>query len=122
MGCVMSTRIGRIGESLACLRLRLAGHRILLRNWTWRYGELDLVTQRGRTIHIVEVKTCIRARDVSARMTRQKRRRVVRSADAVGRRLRTDYDAVAFDLVEVTLSPWPRVRVWYDVLDPEEEG
>ena len=118
----MSTRIGRIGEWLACWRLRLAGHRILLRNWTWRYGELDLVTQRDRTVHIVEVKSCITARDVSVRMTREKRRRVVRSAEAVSRRLRTDYDTVAFDLVEVTLWPWPRVRVWYDAMDPEEEG
>ena len=50
-------RTGRIGEWLCAMFLRLKGYTVLARNWTCRYGELDIVARRHRTLVFVEVKT-----------------------------------------------------------------
>lgn len=49
--------IGNWGESVAAEYLRRRGFRILGRNIAFKTGELDIVAQKGRVIHIVEVKT-----------------------------------------------------------------
>ena len=54
---------GRYGENIACTYLREHGYVILDRNWSGRYGELDIVAvspyENGRKTHttIIEVKT-----------------------------------------------------------------
>ncbi|MBC6444852.1 MAG: YraN family protein [Alphaproteobacteria bacterium GM202ARS2] len=50
-------RIGILGEHLCALFLRLKGYTVLARNWTCRYGELDIVAKRRSTLVFVEVKT-----------------------------------------------------------------
>ncbi|MFN4283589.1 MAG: YraN family protein [Alphaproteobacteria bacterium] len=49
-------RIGRRGETLAVWRLRLAGWRILARDWRSPAGEIDIIARRGRLVLFVEVK------------------------------------------------------------------
>ena len=49
--------VGSRGEEEACNWLVGQGHRILRRNWRASHLELDIITIRERTIHIVEVKT-----------------------------------------------------------------
>ena len=49
--------IGDKGENKVALKYRLNGYKIIARNFSCRYGELDIVAQKGDTVVIVEVKT-----------------------------------------------------------------
>lgn len=51
--------IGNQGETSVCAYLQKLGFRILGRNISFKTGELDIVAQKGRIIHIVEVKTLL---------------------------------------------------------------
>lgn len=48
--------LGARAESRAAALLQAAGFRILLRNYRWRGGELDLVAQRAQLLVIAEVR------------------------------------------------------------------
>ena len=47
---------GKLAESMALDKLRQRGWRLLNRNWSCRWGELDLVLQKDRRLLVVEVK------------------------------------------------------------------
>ncbi len=49
--------IGKAGETAACVYLRSKGHNVLARNMKIGRGEIDILTIKDKTIHIVEVKT-----------------------------------------------------------------
>jgi len=53
-------RIGRIGEDVAARYLRGRGFSVLERNYRKKWGELDIVAERGGAIRFVEVKTVTR--------------------------------------------------------------
>lgn len=48
--------IGRQGEDLALAFLVQKGWQLVDRNWTNRYGEIDLIVQKEQEIRFVEVK------------------------------------------------------------------
>ena len=50
-------QIGKIGESLAAEHLKVQGYEIRAQNYRTRFGEIDLIVQKGRQIVFVEVKT-----------------------------------------------------------------
>ncbi|HET8900156.1 MAG TPA: YraN family protein [Rhodanobacteraceae bacterium] len=96
---------GAAFETLACRHLEAAGLRLLERNFTTRYGELDLVMMDGATLVFVEVR--YRAGQdfggALASITATKRARLVRAASlylAAHPRLAQSpsrFDVVAFD-------------------------
>ncbi|MDE1988327.1 MAG: YraN family protein [Patescibacteria group bacterium] len=49
--------IGKIGEETACKFLMKHGYHIVLKNYWKKWGEIDIITQKDRVIHFVEVKT-----------------------------------------------------------------
>lgn len=49
--------LSRRGEREACRYLKKRGYRILQKRFRTRFGEIDVVAQRGRTVCFVEVKT-----------------------------------------------------------------
>ena len=49
-------KIGNIGESLACRFLEGRGFKIMERNYRKKWGELDIVAEKGGVLHFVEVK------------------------------------------------------------------
>lgn len=53
-------QIGKIGEDLACLFLKKHGYAVINRNYWKKWGEIDIVAQRGRDLRFVEVKTVSR--------------------------------------------------------------
>jgi len=48
--------LGKHAEELACTYLAERNFRILGRNWRRSWGELDIIAQRERTLHFIEVK------------------------------------------------------------------
>ncbi|MDO5696723.1 MAG: YraN family protein [Dermatophilus congolensis] len=49
--------LGAFGEQAASEMLTASGMAVLDRNWTSRYGEIDIVARDGATLVVVEVKT-----------------------------------------------------------------
>jgi len=49
-------RLGRVAETCAVWRLRLAGYSILARRYKTKLGEIDIVARRGAVLAFVEVK------------------------------------------------------------------
>lgn len=101
--------LGLRAETLAALRLQLAGWRILDRRFLAAGGEIDIVARRGDCVAFVEVKTRASMDAAASSITPQKVRRMRRAANvwlarnpwAAGRTLRID---------AVFLAPrrWPR--------------
>ncbi|MDD4989845.1 MAG: YraN family protein [Candidatus Pacebacteria bacterium] len=50
-------QVGNIGENIAADYLKKNGYQILARNFKTKWGELDIVASRNKTIVFVEVKT-----------------------------------------------------------------
>ena len=53
---------GETGEQLACNYLVERGHKIVERNYLKKWGEIDIISQKGQVWHFVEVKTVTRDR------------------------------------------------------------
>ena len=49
-------QLGRKGEDMAAQALINQGYQILSRNYQNRYGEIDLIAQKGDCLYFVEVK------------------------------------------------------------------
>lgn len=73
-------RRGRLAESAAVWRLRLAGWRILARRWRSAAGEIDIVARRGGIVAFVEVKARVRREDALLAVTPRQQRRIARAA------------------------------------------
>lgn len=52
-------KIGALGESIVCEYLKRKGFRIIDRNVAKKTGEIDIIAQKGSTLHFVEVKTIL---------------------------------------------------------------
>lgn len=50
-------KTGKSGEDRVALYLRRRGFTVLLRNYSCRYGEADIIAEQGEYIVFVEVKT-----------------------------------------------------------------
>lgn len=51
------TELGNIGETTVLNHLKKKGFRFVERNYRKKWGEIDLILQKGKKIHFVEVKT-----------------------------------------------------------------
>jgi len=73
---------GAAFEQRACKELERAGLKLLARNYTTRYGELDLVMRDGETVVFVEVRHRLHASygDAAASVTATKRTRLIHTA------------------------------------------
>lgn len=96
-------RVGRGGESLAALFLRLKGYRIEARNWRCPLGEIDIVAWDRGTLVFVEVKTRTgrAAGTPEDAVTPGKQRRLARLAQAYLGKARRDPPPCRFDVIAV---------------------
>ncbi|MCG8404426.1 MAG: YraN family protein [Phycisphaerales bacterium] len=106
--------IGKAGENAACEYLKRQGFRILARNYTCPFGEIDIICHHDACIVFVEVKTL--SDDTNAapedNITFAKQRQVQRVARAWLAEQREPECAYRFDAVAVVLQPKgkPEVR------------
>lgn len=52
-----TTQKGREAEDFACAFLENNGYKIIERNFNTRFGEIDIIAQKGGILHFVEVKS-----------------------------------------------------------------
>ncbi|MFA6255368.1 MAG: YraN family protein [Patescibacteria group bacterium] len=50
-------QLGQLGERLAAEYLTKKGYQIIAKNYSTRGGEIDLICQKDKVIHFIEVKT-----------------------------------------------------------------
>jgi putative endonuclease len=55
-----SQKTGEIGENIASRYLESKGFKIIERNYTEKWGEIDIVAQKKGEYHFVEVKSVVR--------------------------------------------------------------
>ena len=111
---------GRQAEKLAALYLRLKGYKILHRNWRTRFGEIDLIAQKGRTLVFVEVK----ARRSQSRglpeeaLTAQKRQRLLQLASFyLAKHPLKEEQSVRLDVIAIDFSgKSPQIRHYQGVI------
>lgn len=85
--------------------LTLAGHRILARRYKTKAGEIDLITKRGGTIAMVEVKARQTIDDAIYAVTPANRRRIEAAGRSfIARYPRYAHCAVRYDICAV--APW----------------
>lgn len=52
-----SQKIGELGEDIACTFLEKNGFKILERNYTKKWGEIDIIAKKDTTLYFIEVKS-----------------------------------------------------------------
>jgi putative endonuclease len=95
---------GERGETLAYWYLRQAGYSIVARNRRAHAGELDLVGWDGPVLAFVEVKTrsSAEAGPPEAAVSRNKQKRIAKSAKEYLRRLARRPVSYRFDIISVS--------------------
>ncbi len=71
--------VGEIGENSACKYLESKGYRILERNYSKKWGEIDIVCMNNEIIHFVEVKSV--SKDLSGEVIRETSKDSYRAED-----------------------------------------
>jgi len=104
---------GRLAEDLSALYLRLKGYSLRDRNWRSRFGEIDLVVEKGDLLVFVEVKAR-RKKEKGApeeALTPQKRERLLTLARSYLSLYKGSARKVRFDLLAWNFSErTPRLR------------
>jgi putative endonuclease len=100
--------LGDRGENVAAKHLRNLHYRILIRNYTCKHGEVDIIARDGKTLVFVEVKTRKEGEDApepDEQVNEEKQRRVTKCAEFYLARYGNNPPTVRFDVIAVV---WPR--------------
>lgn len=95
--------IGDKGERKAANTYRLKGYRIIARNFSCRYGEIDIIAQKGNEIVFVEVKTRKNANFAAARefVDFHKQQRIKNTAEIFIAQHKLTESYIRFDVAEI---------------------
>lgn len=109
-------KLGRRGEFIATSYLRSRGIEVLLRNYRYKRGEIDIVARDGDIICFVEVKTrrhTTRSRPVEG-LSESQKKRISNTASAYLRAIGSPKVVYRFDLIEIVLGRWDvkEFRYW----------
>ncbi len=93
---------GQSGENTACKFLKKNGYTILERNFRKKYGEIDIIAQKGELISFVEVKTRATEKYGTAgeAVGIKKQQRLIKTAQSYIAEKNLDA-AFSFDIIEV---------------------
>ncbi len=107
---------GKAAEELACAHLESRGFRILERNFTTRFGEIDIVAQRGKTVFFVEVRSSEGFMHPLESITAKKLKNLWRAIQIYARaRGIEDYRTLLIG-IDLSCNP-PRIEEVYDFLE-----
>ena len=97
---------GNIGEEIAAAYLKKNGYRILDRNFSCRFGEIDLIADDCGTLVFVEVKLRKNDRFAEARefVDRNKQKKILQAARYYLMKTGTECP-MRFDVTEIYLDP-----------------
>ena len=97
-------RIGRTGESLSTEILKQDGYHIVKRNYSCRWGELDIIAKKENTLVFAEVKTRLNDQYGSGReaVDERKKRHIRNCAQDFLSQTCLPYDQVEFLVAEIT--------------------
>lgn len=109
---------GAIGEDIALGFLERKGYSLIERNFRKPWGEIDLIMEKGRTVHFIEVKAVERtidtriSREIEYRpeemVTTSKLRKVARTATLYMENKKDDRE-YQLDVVGVIMDPDKRI-------------
>lgn len=115
-GSSNTREIGKEGEKLAVEFLKRQGYRILKRNFTTRFGEIDIIARHGDTVCFIEVK--FRGQDAFGSpydaLNRRKQFQIAKSALVYLKASRQADSNYRFDLVAIQQNksePKPRIEL-----------
>jgi len=93
-----SYRYGKFSEKIATGYLILKGYRIVARNFSSHFGEIDIIAARGRSLAVIEVKA--RKSGAYEVLTTRQQKRITNAASAflAQRPEFSDYE-IRFDLM-----------------------
>ena len=98
--------IGDFGETSACTFLKHRGYKVVERNYSNYFGEIDIIARKGSYVVFVEVKT--RKSDEFGRpsdaVNFSKQQRIVKTAQSYIMENELDAD-FRFDVIEVMYKP-----------------
>jgi len=98
----MSRQKGNISEDIACDLLKSWGHSIVERNYISRYGEIDVITEKDKKIHIVEVKSSYGSFDSSENFSFKKIKRILKTAQVWSLYNSVEESRIQIDLIVIS--------------------
>jgi putative endonuclease len=107
---------GNLGEREAEKFLKSRGFKVLERNYYNKFGEIDLICQRGNRLHFVEVKTSFTSYNPAQNMTKNKMFKILKTANLYIIQKGLLDISIFFDLVTVnfnhrTVSLYPNINI-----------
>ena len=95
--------IGDFGEDFAANLLENSGFKIICRNYSTKFGEVDIIAVWDRTIHFVEVKTRTSAECgyPAESVTKYKQDKIRKTAKCYLNSRRYSWKNVSFDVFEI---------------------
>lgn len=120
MNVLKTSKLGELGEQMACDFLETRGHQILDRNWRGGHLEIDIVSESSDGLHFIEVKA--RKTPVTTAVSDQvssvKQRRISAAAlkylnnkHLEGREVFFDVVSVLFDGSEAVVRYFPQAWI-----------
>lgn len=88
----MSRKIGDAAEENACVFLRTEGFRIVDRNVSSRFGEIDIIAMQNDVLHFIEVKSAPTFEQAAANITQDKLRKIQMTAQSYLKKHRLELD------------------------------
>ena len=91
---------GDFYEDRAVKYLKRNGYKIIERNYRTRFGEIDIIAKKGKTLVFVEVKGG--KGEPRFRVDERKMRRIELTANDFLSRFDIDFEEIRFDVIEIT--------------------
>lgn len=114
--------VGQKGEDAACRFLKRHGYRVIERNYSCGFGEIDVIVRNDDTLVFVEVKTLSNdaAADPEIHVNRAKQRQIEKAARAWLHTYGEPELTYRFDVVSIVLPPGgePRIKHIIDAFRP----
>ncbi|WP_029522854.1 YraN family protein [Persephonella sp. KM09-Lau-8] len=112
-----SSDIGKIAEEKAVNFLKQKGYTILDRNFRTRYGEIDIIASKDKTLVFVEVR--FRSGSFISpeeSIDHRKVQRIIKTANAYLTKTTTSYENIRFDVIAIDKNQIRHIENAFDIM------